>query len=171
MKKTIMMIGAAALCSITSFAQVAEQSDISSSDRGRLVLERQQAKDSLAAMHKIILLKETDSQVIFDSEGRYIQQVLEEDLDGDNVPELLIQMDLGGSGGFKEFAMLKFTDNTYKTIWEETGFAAGEAEFADRDHSGQNKLYIDFTDTESEPAKAATAIFAFDNGEFKQLNH
>ncbi len=169
MKKIIMFLAAMSV-SLISFAQVAEQSDISNSERGRLVLEHKQEKDSIAAMDKILLVKDKNSTVVFDSEGRAIQQVLEEDLDGDKIPEMLVQMDLGGSGGFKEFALLKFENGTYKQIWEETGYAAGEASIAARDNDGSFKLYIEYTDTEVEPAKEATAIFGFAAGEFKQLN-
>lgn len=170
MKKVIIMFLAAMSVSLISYAQVAEQSDISNSERGRLVLQHKQEKDSIAAMDKIVLIKEKDSVVIFESEGRAIQQVLEEDLDGDKIPELLVQMDLGGSGGFKEFALLKFENGTYKQVWEETGYAAGEASIAARDNDGNFKLYIEYTDTEVEPAKEATAVFGFADGEFKQIS-
>lgn len=170
MKKIIVTFVLASLLSVSAMAQVDEKNDISNSIRGRLVLEHKQEKDSLAAMDRILLITETDTKVVFESEGRRIEHVLEEDLDGDEIPELLVQMDLGGSGAFKEFALLKHTEDSYLTIWEETGFAAGDASIEDRDQSGSKKLYIDYTDTEVEPAKAATAVFTFINGEFKALD-
>ena len=167
MNKTIATFIIAATISVPTFAQISEKSDISDSVRGRLVLEHRQEKDSLAAMDQILLIKDDDTKIIFHSEGRRIEEVLEEDLDGDNIPEILIKMDLGGSGAFKEFALVKNTDDNYQVIWEETGFAAGNATIEDRDQSGSKKLYIDYTDTEVEPAKEATVVYRFNNGEFE----
>ena len=109
-------------------AALFEQSDVSVSERGRIVLERRQADDSIARLDRIILENGSDTVELFASEGRAIEQVLEEDLDLDGEKELLIQMDLGGSGGFKEFTLLHNKDGKYTPIWEETGFCAGNAD-------------------------------------------
>ena len=149
-------------------AALFEQSDVSVSDRGRIVLERRQADDSIARMDRIILENGSDTVELFASEGRAIEQVLEEDLDLDGEKELLIQMDLGGSGGFKEFALLQSKDGKYTQIWEETGFCAGNAMIADRDGDGRPNIYIEHTNTEVKPAREETAIFTLENGEIKK---
>lgn len=170
MKKTVLMICLLALSPMTAFAEVISRSDISNSDRGHLVLEKKQENDGLASMDKILLLREnTEDMLVYDSEGRFIQNVLEEDLDGDNVPELLVQMDLGGSGGYKEFALLRYDEGKYSPVWEETGYSAGEAVIEDRDGDGRKSLYIDFTDTDQEPPKPSTAVFNLEGGELKAV--
>ena len=77
-------------------AALFEQSDISVSEKGRLVLEIKQADDSLARNDRVLLINGSDTIEVFASEGRAIEQVLEEDLDLDGEKELLVQMDLGG---------------------------------------------------------------------------
>jgi hypothetical protein len=170
MKKMFLMIILPVFATTVGMAQIIEQSDISTSERGHIVLEKKQEKESIACMDRILLKKDGKTEVLFDSEGRSIQKVLEEDLDGDSIPELLVQMDLGGSGGFKEFALLKSDGKTYQNVWEETGFAAGEAVIEDRNATGKKSLYIDYTDTDSEPEKASTAAFSFVDGEFRLMD-
>lgn len=170
MKKTVAMICLMAVLPLTGFSEVTNRSDISKSERGHLVLEKKQENDGLASCDKILLLRENaEDMLVYDSEGRFIQNVIEEDLDGDSIPELLIQMDLGGSGGFKEMALLRYDSDRFTTIWEETGFSAGEAVIEDRDGDGKKSLYIDYTDTEKEPPVPATAIFNLENGEIKPV--
>lgn len=150
-------------------AALFEQSDVSVSERGRIVLERRQADDSIARMDRIILENGSDTVELFASEGRAIEQVLEDDLDLDGQKELLIQMDLGGSGGFKEFALLQNKDGKYAQIWEETGFCAGNAMIADRDGDGRPNIYIEYANTEVKPTREETAIFTLENGEVKKV--
>lgn len=145
-----------------------EQSEVSVSERGRILLERRQADDSIARLDRIILENGSDTVELFASEGRAIEQVLEEDLDLDGEKELLIQMDLGGSGGFKEFSLLHNKDGKYTQIWEETGFCAGNAMIADRDGDGRPNIYIEYADTEVKPTREETAIFTLENGEVKK---
>jgi len=171
MKKTFVMICLLAVLPLTGFSEAVSRSDISKSERGHLVLEKKQENDGLASYDRILLLREnTEDMIVFDSEGRFIQNVIEEDLDGDSIPELLIQMDLGGSGGFRELALLRYDSDRYATIWEETGFTAGEAVIEDRDGDGRKSLYIDYTDTEQEPPVPATAILNLENGEITMVS-
>lgn len=149
-------------------AAIFEQSDISVSKQGRLLLERHQADESLARNDRILLKNGSDTTEIFASEGRAVEQVLEEDLDGDGTRELLVQMDLGGSGGFKEFALLQLKDGKYLAIWEETGYCAGNASIEDRDKDGRLNLYIEYTDKEAKPPKEEVAVFTLENGQLTE---
>lgn len=169
MKKVTVLIVLILSIATGAFAQLSERSDIATSERGHFVLERKQEKDGLASFDKVLCIRDEKTTVLFDSEGRHIQQVIKQDMDGDSVPEILILMDLGGSGSFKELVLLKRANENYATIWEETGFAAGTAAFEDRDGKGRKYLFIDYTNTEVTPAKPATAKFTLTNGELKRL--
>ncbi len=150
-------------------AALFEQSDISASEKGRLVLERRQSDNSLARNDRVLLINGSDTLEIFASEGRAIEQVLEDDLDLDDQKELLIQMDLGGSGAFKEFALLKNKDGKYETIWEETGFKAGDASIEDRDGDGRLNLYIEYVNSDVTPPKDEVAVFTLENDQLKPV--
>ncbi len=168
---TLCLLGATTLFSVSdSFsAALFDQSDISVSEKGRLMLERRQSEDSIARNDRVLLMNGSDTLEIFASEGRAIEQVLEEDLDLDGQTELLVQMDLGGSGAFKEFALLKSKDGKYETIWEETGFKAGDASIEDRDGDGRKNLYIEYVNAEVNPPKNEVAAFTLENGELKPV--
>ncbi|NCB39839.1 MAG: hypothetical protein EOM80_13830 [Erysipelotrichia bacterium] len=168
MNKTIILTIMSLMTSCLTQAAMFEQSDISVSAKGRLVLERSQAEGTFARNDRIILKAPGETVEVFASEGRAVENVIEEDIDGSGERELLIQMDLGGSGGFKEFALLQLKDGKYETVWEETGFCAGHAAIEDRDGDGRLSIYIDYTNTDIEPPKEETAIFVFENGEVKQ---
>jgi len=150
-------------------AALFEQSDISAGEQGRLILERRQGDDSFARFDRVLLVNGSDTIEVFASEGRAIEQVFEEDLDLDGSKEILIQMDLGGSGGFKEFALLQNIDGNYTPIWEESGFCAGNAIVEDREGSGRPNLYIEYADTEVTPVREKTAVFTLENGELKRV--
>lgn len=150
-------------------AALFEQSDISVSKKGRMLLERKQDDNSIARNDRILLKNGSDTLEVFASEGRAIEQVLEEDLDGDGEREVLVQMDLGGSGGFKEFALLQVKDGKYLPIWEETGFCTGNASIVDADEEGRLNVYIEYTDTDVKPAKETTAVFALNNGQLTKI--
>ncbi len=166
---SLFVAAAALLASDSLQAALYEQSDISVTRKGRMLLERQQSDDSLARNDRVLLKNGSDTIVIFASEGRAIEQVIEEDLDQNGEAELLIQMDLGGSGGFKEFALLQSKDGKYLPIWEETGYCAGNASVEDRDGDGRPNLYIEHTNTEAKPPKEEVAVFTLENGELKPV--
>lgn len=150
-------------------AALFEQSDISTGARGRMVLEKKQADNSLARIDRILIINGSDTTEVFNSEGRAIEQVLEEDLDLDGNKELLLQMDLGGSGGFKEFALLRYQNGKFEPIWEETGYKAGEASIEDPDGDGRPNLFIKYGNTEVKPPKEETDEFTLENGELKKV--
>ncbi|PKL42343.1 MAG: hypothetical protein CVV41_14480 [Candidatus Riflebacteria bacterium HGW-Riflebacteria-1] len=150
-------------------AQPPERSVIAELPQGRLVLERSIIPDGIAFNDRITLEQGSEAVDVFESEGRAIQQVVAEDLDGDGVSELLVQMDLGGSSGFREFELLQFKEGVYLPVWLDTGYAAGEASISDRDGSGQKRVYIEYTDTDVEPQVEATAVFEFTGGTLQRL--
>ncbi|MBU1105858.1 MAG: hypothetical protein KKB51_04235 [Candidatus Riflebacteria bacterium] len=153
----------------TVVAQSPERSVIAELPQGKLILERSIIPDGIAFNDRITLEQGTDAVEIFASEGRAIQQVIAEDLNGDGVGELLIQMDLGGSGAFKEFELLQFKEGVYLPVWLDTGFVAGEASIEDRDGSGQKRVYIEYADTDVEPPVEDTAVFEFVDGTLQRL--
>mgnify|MGYP001022196075 CR=1 FL=1 len=152
----------------TGFSQPSERSLIAEMPHGRLVLERTAIPDGLAFNDRITLEQGDEIIEVFESEGRAIQQVLHEDLDDDGIGELLIQMDLGGSGGYREFELLQYKEGVYLPIWLETGYAAGEASIEDRAGTGQKQVYITYTDTDVEPQAEDTAVFEFTDGALKR---
>ncbi|PKL50302.1 MAG: hypothetical protein CVV42_03340 [Candidatus Riflebacteria bacterium HGW-Riflebacteria-2] len=169
MNKIIFSVLIALLSGITpGFAQPSERSIIAELPHGKLVLERSAIPDGLAFNDSIVLEQGDEAIEVFESEGRAIQQVIHEDLDGDGIGELLIQMDLGGSGGYREFELLHFKEGVYLPVWLETGYAAGEASIEDRDGSGRKRVYIAYTDTDVEPQVEDTAVFEFTDGTLKR---
>ena len=150
-------------------AQSPERSVIADLPQGQLILERSIIPDGIAFNDRITLVQGEDVIEVFESEGRAIQQVLSEDLDGDGIGELLIQMDLGGSGAFREFELLQFKDGIYLPVWLDTGYAVGEASIEDREGNGQKRVYINYTDTEAEPHVEDTAVFEFVGGTLQRL--
>lgn len=153
----------------TLAAQSPERSIIAELPHGKLVLERSIIPDGIAFNDRITLEQGNEAVEIFESEGRAIQQVIAEDLDGDGTSELLVQMDLGGSGGFREFELLQFKEGVYLPVWLDTGYVAGEASITDRDGSGQKRVYIQYADTEAEPQTEETAIFEFTGGTLQRV--
>lgn len=165
MKKIIISVLIVMFSTLTpGFAQSSERSLISEMPHGKLMLERMVIPDGLAFNDRITLEQGNEVVEVFESEGRAIQQVLEADFDGDGIGELLIQMDLGGSGGYREFELLHYQGGVYLPVWLETGYAAGEASIEDRAGSGHKKVYITYTDTDVEPQTEATAVFEFIDG-------
>jgi hypothetical protein len=169
MKKIIFSALIVMFASLTpGFAQQSEQSLIAEMPHGKLLLERSAIPDGLAFNDRITLEQGDEIIEVFESEGRAIQQVLHEDLDGDGIGELVIQMDLGGSGGYREFELLHYKEGVYLPVWLETGYAAGEVSIEDREGTGHKLVYIAYTDTDVEPQVEDTAIFEFTDGTLKR---
>ncbi len=170
MKKIIFSVLILMVSGFTALvAQSSERSVIVEMPEGKLLLERSIIPDGIAFNDRITLERGDNVIEVFASEGRAIQQILNEDLDGDGIDELLIQMDLGGSGGFREFELLHFKDGVYLPVWLDTGYAGGEASIEDRNGSGQNLVYINYTDTDFEPESEETAVFEFTGGTLQRL--
>ncbi|MEW6711800.1 MAG: hypothetical protein AB1403_18400 [Candidatus Riflebacteria bacterium] len=169
MKRTISIIF---MVLVANFSLAAETStvQISQSSEQQLLLKKSVVADSIE--HNDCLIIKTAGlreKQIFASEGRDIEKVFEPDLDGDGIKEILIQMDLGGSGGFKEFALLKKEEDTYKVILEETGYAGAETSISHDEKSKQERVLIKFLDDNFDPPKPAVAVFGWQNDGIKRL--
>lgn len=141
--------------------------DISVSRLGRFYIERTKIEGLMASFDKIIRSRAGKDLVLFDSEGRYIEKVYEQDLDGDGMPELLVQMVLGGSGDYKEFALLRHSDGIYEQIWEESGFSGGQAVI--KKYLNKTRIFIRHTD-EEELAKPKIDAFELDEGKIIKVS-
>lgn len=160
----LLLTSAVILCGNSAVnAALNEQSEIAVSKAGRLVLERHQEEGMLAREDILFMEKDGAKNIIFESEGRAIEQVLLTDFDGNGIADLLIVMDLGGSAGLKELALLQSQNGRFNLIWEETGFSAGKVAIKDFDRDGRSDLAIDFF-TDDEPPKEARVIYSFENG-------
>lgn len=149
-------------------AEIAEKVEISVSNRGRLILEKRFVEESLAHNDQLLLIKSGKKQLLFQSEGREIEKILEPDIDGDKIAEIFIQMDLGGSGGYKEFALLKKEGEKFKIVWEETGFAGAKAVLIHDEKLQKSKIRIKYFDQDQIPAKPAIAEFKLVGKIFKR---
>jgi hypothetical protein len=115
----------------------------------------------LAREDRLFIEKNDQTTVIFESEGRAIEQVLPADLDKDGSNEILVVMELGGSADLRELSLLQFNNGKYQEVWIETGFSAGKVAI-ETDADGKNRIVIDYL-TDDEPAKEARAIlYIFD---------
>jgi len=141
--------------------------DISVSRLGRFYIERTKIEGLMASFDKIIRSRAGKDLVLFDSEGRYIEKVHEQDLDGDGMPELLVQMALGGSDDYKEFALLRHSDGVYQQIWDASGFAGGQAVV--KKYLNKTRIFIRYTD-EEELAKPKIDAFEFDEGKIIKVS-
>ena len=132
---------------------------ISIGQGGKLYIEHTQIEGMIGSFDKIIRDRLNRPIVIFDSEGRRIEKVYEEDLNHDGDAELLVQMDLGGSAGYKEFALLQHDSGSYKLLWEDTGYPNAKVTF--RKYMGKTVIYIRYLNTEFDPPKTKTKAFEF----------
>ncbi|PKL49558.1 MAG: hypothetical protein CVV42_06130 [Candidatus Riflebacteria bacterium HGW-Riflebacteria-2] len=148
------------LVSCATTAAVNETVVVSSDASGRLMLEKRQEEGMMAREDRLFFERNGQQNLIFESEGRAVEQVLPADLDGDGSNEILIVMELGGSGDFRELALLQAKDGRYQQVWLETGFSAGKITVT-TDAKNKKLIVIDYF-TDDEPAKEARAIYAFD---------
>ncbi len=169
MKRTISIIFLALVANLSLAAETSIV-QISQSAEQQLLLKKSMAADSIGHQDFLVIKAfDHEEKQIFASEGRDIEKVFEPDLDGDGVKEILVQMDLGGSGGFKEFALLKKAEDTYKLVLEETGFAGAETSISQDEKSKQERILIKFLDDNFDPPKPAIAVFGWQNNEVRRF--
>jgi len=147
-----------AFCQV--MAAVNETLEITSDASGRLMLEKRQQEGMLAREDRLFIEKGEQTTVIFESEGRAIEQVLAADLDKNGSNEILVVMELGGSADLRELSLLQLDNGKYREVWIETGFSAGKVAI-EAAADGSNRIVIDYF-TDDEPAKEARAIYIFD---------
>ncbi len=153
-----------------SLTAESQKTIISQGPDASIVLQKSFDPESLAHSDRVELVgKDGQTVELFASEGRDIERILEPDIDGDGAKEILIQMDLGGSGGYKEFSLLKKAGQTYKTIWESTGFAGAKTTLNPDKKSGKTWVFIHYFDDEGEVKKPLLAVFGWKNNEFKRV--
>lgn len=160
---------------ITGGALFAEEGDksvtteeISVSRLGHFYIERTKIEGMMASFDKIIRSRGGKDLVLFDSEGRYIEKVYEQDLDGDGMPEFLVQMALGGSGDYKEFGLLRHSDGVYEQIWEASGFSGGHAVL--KKYLNKTRIFIRYNDEEGELTKPKIDAFELDEGKIIKVS-
>ena len=169
MKKTFLALFAALLLPFTASAEALnEKIEIATGPAGRLMLHKQQAEGMVAREDRLTIEKDGKASLVFSSEGRAIERVLHANLDGTGGDELLIVMELGGSAGMLELAMMQFKDGKYEQIWEETGFSAGKVSLADHDGDKNPDIVIEYF-TDDTPPKEARGIYSFKSGKVSLL--
>lgn len=160
---------AATFVSVIAWAETLnEKSEIAAGPAGRLMLEKHREEGMVAREDRLTIEKDGKARVVFNSEGRAIEQVLHANLDGKPGDELLIVMELGGSAGMLELAMLEYANGTYQLVWEETGFSAGKVSLSDQDGDKNPDIVIEYF-TDDTPPKEARSIYSFKNGKVSLL--
>jgi hypothetical protein len=123
-------------------------------------------QDEMAHFDELTMIKNNKKISVFASEGRNIETVLFPDLDKDNRPEILVIMDLGGSGGYKELTLLKNDGQGYKQVWEYSGFAGAKVKIINNNENGTRQILINYLnklpDGKEKPERAV--FFWGDNG-------
>lgn len=170
MKKIILIFIFSFMIIFAANAEEAKKIEIFKDSSLSLILSQSFDSESLAHNDRLELVKAGgDSIELFASEGREIEKVYLPDLDGDSENEFLVQMDLGGSGGYKEFALLKKAGNSYKMIWEASGYAGAKTSIIKDKKAGRARISIKYLDDNFEPPKPAIAIFGWLDNELKKI--
>lgn len=123
---------------------------------------------------KLVLVPPTgkgEEKVLFETEGRILDKWEVVSLGGSGSKQLLLTLDPGGNGGFKEFALLASSDQGLVVIWEET-MKMGVAEV--KDVNGDQKPDLVLTGTEMDPATGKvgpkTMEYTWKNGHLGALS-
>ena len=165
MKKIVLLFVLTCAICFPSFAFSAEgdktvtEDIISIGKGGKLYIEHTKIEGMMGSFDKIIRDRLSRPIIIYDSEGRHIEKVYEYDFNKDGDPELLIQMDLGGSSGYKEFVLLLHDTSSYKQIWEATGYPG--ATVVIKNYMDKTRVYIRYLDENTVPAKTKVDVFEF----------
>ena len=165
MKKSISIVAAILLGLSVSTAAFAQESAPAQTERRQIVegvfVNHSYTPGMLGSMDSLIITKDAKEQSIFESEGRRIENVYSKDFDNDGNTEYLVQMDGGGSGGYRDMSLLKLSaENTYKPVWEDS-YPMPEVEIKDRD-DGKSAIYINYIkNPKDEKALKALVIVNF----------
>ncbi len=138
------------------------------------VLEGTPVPDVTGRFDKLVLVPadgKEEQKVIFETEGRILDKWEVVSLDGSGTKQLLLTLDPGGNGGFKEFALLTPANGSFEVIWEET-MKMGAAEV--KDVNGDQKPDLVLSGTEMDPATGKigpkTLEFAWKDGKLVALS-
>lgn len=115
----------------------------------------------MGSQDSLIISENNKELSIFESEGRRIEEVFIKDFDKDGKTEYLVQMDCGGSGGYRDMSLLKQNaQNVFEPVWEES-YAMPKVQIHERD--GRDSIYIKYpTNPKAEKSPMALAIISFD---------
>jgi hypothetical protein len=132
----------------------------------KFVLKSEFIQNDLAFNDRIVALNNDLEKAIFISEGRKIEKTIFADFDKDGKFEIFIQMDLGGSGGYKEFVLLQKHNSSYKSIWEYSGFAGAKTRLI----KDKNLIQIEYFDDETSIKKQKTVSLGWRDNQLIQLD-
>ena len=117
-------------------------------EAGALLLERGTAVDPEwpNGLPGDRLLLETDGtgrpSVLFGAPGRTIEDAIVGNLDAMGTPEIVLLLDAGGSGGFRDIVVLACGENGYRPIHEEGGFKGGRIILTENNEIGGPEVVI-----------------------------
>jgi hypothetical protein len=117
-------------------------------EAGALVLERGTAIDpewpTGLPGDRLLLETEGDKEptVLFTAPGRAIEDAIVGNLDALGDPEIVLLLDSGGSGGFRDIVVLACREKGYRPIYEAGGFRAARVVLVDRSESGGPDVVI-----------------------------
>ena len=134
---------------------------------GTLTLEKGPVNpDKTAREDRLVLrrAKEAEPEVLFASKGRRLMSIKKGALTNATVPDLLLTLDPGGSGGFIEFVLIGASGTALIPLWEPDGIKGGSATFQTVD--GKTVLVIDSIDVTpgKEEAFKVTTTWRWENG-------
>ncbi|HNV68057.1 MAG TPA: hypothetical protein PKO06_00065 [Candidatus Ozemobacteraceae bacterium] len=138
------------------------------------VVEGTPPPETTGRFDKLVLMPPSgtgEGKVIFETEGRILEKWEIVSLAGTESRQLLLTLDPGGNGGFKEFALLVPMNQGFEVIWEET-MKMGSAEV--KDVNGDQKPDLVLTGTEMDPAtgkvRPQTMEFTWTDGKLLALS-
>lgn len=155
MKSTMscVMFAIVLVVSMSMSLSAATPTELNLGDLGTVkVIEGARVPDVTGRFDKLVLVSASGNEeprVIFETEGRVLDKWEVVSLDGSGTKQLLLTLDPGGNGGFKEFALLTPANGSFEVIWEET-MKMGVAEV--KDVNGDQKPDLILSGTEMDPA-------------------
>ncbi len=165
MKKSISIIAAILLGLSVSTAAFSQEGEPAPTERIKIAedifVDHNHTPGMMGSQDSLIITVDAKEQFIFESEGRRIENVYAKDFDNDGKTEYLVQMDCGGSGGYRDMSLLKLNqENTFAPVWEDS-YPMPEVEIKDRDNG--SAIYISYIkNPKDEKAQKALVILNFD---------
>ena len=134
---------------------------------GTITLEKGPVNpDKIAREDRLVLRRTKDAppEILFESKGRRLMSIRTISLTNPTVPDLLLTLDPGGSGGFIEFVLIGASGTALLPLWEPDGIKGGSATV--RTDDGKTILVIDSIDVTPEKNEAfkVTTTWRWENG-------
>ena len=165
MKKSISIVAAILLGLSVSTAAFSQEGEPAPTERIQITegifVDHNHTPGMMGSQDCLIITVDAKEQSIFESEGRRIENVYTKDFDNDGKAEYLVQMDCGGSGGYRDMSLLKLNqENTFAPVWEDS-YPMPEVEIKERDNG--SAIYISyFKNPKDEKGQKALVILNFD---------